>query len=201
MRLCILMLIFLLVPLESTQAETASFKIQSDHKFKVQISFFSQNRSHEWPGGGRSYNLNDSEEHTFNLTCNKGEKICYGAWETGSSSPYWGSGPGNRQACTNCCVVCGHAAVKSARLYYTGESNVSEHGELEQGLGSDSTADAVDSFVRGATGIMSNQPRGGGYRPRAHAPQQPSAMSRGNAMRRDGTVVPCTPGAGSCAWR
>ncbi len=67
------------------------FRVTSNHPNKVQISYYSQTRrGQSWPGGDQAYSLNDSLAHSHVLSCNAGEKICYGAWVTGQSSPYWG---------------------------------------------------------------------------------------------------------------
>ncbi len=94
----------------------ATFEIRSLYKYKVQISFFSQDRDHSWPGGDRSYNLHDSKMHRFKLTCERGEKICYGAWETEDEDTYWGVGPDDDESCDNCCLVCGSGQVKKIDL-------------------------------------------------------------------------------------
>jgi hypothetical protein len=86
--------------------EDLTFRMKSNHRNKVQVEFYSQNRNHAWPGGNKAYNIDDYEVHSFRLTCNRGEKICYGAWVTGNSSRYWGVGINNRQRCSNCCYTC-----------------------------------------------------------------------------------------------
>jgi hypothetical protein len=64
-------------------AESMTWTVTSDYKFRSQIEFYSQNRSMAWPGGGTVYTLNDYAPHKFTLACRRGEKICYGAWATG----------------------------------------------------------------------------------------------------------------------
>lgn len=83
--------------------------MRSGYQYRVQLEFYSQSRSHEWPGGGEAWGLNDYETHNFTLRCNTGEKICYGAWVTGNSNRYWGVGANNRHGCTGCCATCGSA--------------------------------------------------------------------------------------------
>ena len=90
----------------SAQHETIQFRVKSNYAYQVQLSFYSQDRNIVWPGGGRAYTLNDSNVHTYNLTCVGGERICYGAWVTGNANKYWGVGYQNKQRCSNCCWVC-----------------------------------------------------------------------------------------------
>ena len=92
-------------------AENVTFNIKSNHPNKVQVEFYSQNRNHAWPGGNKAYNLNDYDMHNYRLTCNAGEKICYGAWVSGNSSKYWGVGMNNRQRCSNCCTTCNGGSI------------------------------------------------------------------------------------------
>lgn len=74
---------------------------------RVQVEFYSQSYSRAWPGGGRAYTLADSEYHEYKINCQKGEKICYGAWRENNSKSYWGVGANDHDGCTNCCMTCG----------------------------------------------------------------------------------------------
>ena len=84
-----------------------TWKVRSSYDYKVQIEFYSMDRKAAWPGNGRAYNLDDSQRHNFTLRCVAGEKICYGAWATGSKTPAWGVGPNNTLRCNDCCHICG----------------------------------------------------------------------------------------------
>jgi hypothetical protein len=87
-------------------AENEIFRVKSMSESKVQVQFFSMDRHHRWPSVDRAYDLNDYKEHEFKLGCINGEKICYGAWVTGTSSRYWGVGSNGKAACTGCCYTC-----------------------------------------------------------------------------------------------
>lgn len=104
------------------------FALKSSHRYRVQASFYSKNRGHEWPGEGRAYNLNDSQMHKYRLTCQPGEQICFGAWETGNANTYWGVGPDDKYGCKGCCAVCGSTTVHSHNLIYTGSGGNSSNG-------------------------------------------------------------------------
>jgi hypothetical protein len=88
-------------------AETMDWRVKSNYRYKVQVAFYSQTRSHEWPGGGEAYNLNDSDTHLYSLSCVEGEKICLGGWVTGNAGKYWGVGFKSRHGCKSCCYICG----------------------------------------------------------------------------------------------
>lgn len=96
-----------LVQPPKASAEEMLWRVKSNYKFKVQVAFYSQTRSHEWPGGGDAYNINDYKTHDYNLECEDGEKICLGAWVTGNAKKYWGVGYKNKNGCKGCCYVCG----------------------------------------------------------------------------------------------
>ena len=94
--------------LSSVKAETETWRIRSFHPYTAQLEFYSQDRKGlVWPGRGQVYALRDSSFHTYSLECNPGERICWGAWDTGSGSPYWGVGRNSRHGCTGCCWTCG----------------------------------------------------------------------------------------------
>jgi hypothetical protein len=79
--------------------------------WEAQIEFKSQNRNHVWPGFGKAYTLDDSAEHTHTLSCQTGERICYGAWTVANGNltgrHYWGDGHDHNRGCHNCCWICG----------------------------------------------------------------------------------------------
>ncbi|MBX9589575.1 MAG: hypothetical protein K2X43_09735 [Hyphomonadaceae bacterium] len=88
-------------------ATTMTWTVKSMYQYKVQIAFYSRERNHEWPGSGQAWDLNDYNNHTYTLNCQRGEKICFGAWVTGNASKYWGVGFGGKQGCSSCCFHCG----------------------------------------------------------------------------------------------
>ncbi len=92
------------------------WRIQSEHPSVVSLEFYSQDRNRVWPGGGEVYVIKDWDTHTYSLTCNDDEKICYGAWVRNESSTYWGAGSDGGEACDNCCAVCGHGELKTQVL-------------------------------------------------------------------------------------
>ncbi len=98
-----------LILTESSSAAEMTWIVQSEYPYKVQIEFYSQNYSRSWPGNGRAWGLDDDAEHRFTLSCRVGEKICYGAWETGGGNGRaWGVGPDDENSCNHCCHVCGN---------------------------------------------------------------------------------------------
>ena len=101
----------------ATQASAAElvWRFQSKHPNHVSLEFYSQDRSQVWPGGGGVYVIKDWATHTYSLTCDDGEKICYGAW-VNDSSTYWGKGYDGAEACGSCCAVCGRGDVKTKVL-------------------------------------------------------------------------------------
>jgi hypothetical protein len=64
-----------------SQSEEYWFKVRSLHPNAVHMKFYSQTRKgHEWPTSKTAWNLPDDEVHALGMTCNKNEKICWGAW-------------------------------------------------------------------------------------------------------------------------
>lgn len=91
-------------------ADVYTFKIRSLHPNAVQIKFYSQTRKgHQWPTSKLAWDLVDDEVHALGITCNNGEKICWGAWVKGSNRPEWGVGVGGTDGCQACCFTCQNA--------------------------------------------------------------------------------------------
>lgn len=91
------------------------FEIENGDPHDLQVSFYSQSRNAAWPGGTQIYVLPALETREFPLKCVEGEKICYGIWRENGDLTYWGKGRENKQACSNCCSLCG-AGLHSVRL-------------------------------------------------------------------------------------
>ncbi len=89
-------------------ADNLRWTIRSDYPHIVSLEFYSQDYSRAWPGDGEVYILNDYDVHEYNLSCETGETICYGAWVRGNSNRYWGVGLDNSQGCNDCCYTCGY---------------------------------------------------------------------------------------------
>ena len=102
---------------ETQQNHTLTFKFKSDYKYKVQVAFFAQDRTHVWPGRGEAYNLDDSRVHEIRLSCMRHEKICYGGWVTGSGKLFWGAGSDGKRACEGCCYRCDNDETPVIRLH------------------------------------------------------------------------------------
>lgn len=97
-------------------AADVTFMMQNNHPNAVEVELYSQDRNHVWPGDGQVYILDDGETKQMPLSCEEGEKICYGAWIQGDRDTYWGVGPGNNQACDDCCYTCTGGATETINL-------------------------------------------------------------------------------------
>ena len=93
-----------------------TFMMRNNHANAVEVELYSQDRDHVWPGDGEVYVLDDGETKQMPLSCQEGEKICYGAWIQGDQETYWGVGPGNQQACDDCCYTCTGGATETIDL-------------------------------------------------------------------------------------
>ena len=88
-------------------ADSLVWTVKSSYRHRVQIAFYSQSRTVEWPGNGQAWEVNDYDTHRYSLTCITGETICFGAWVTGDPGVYWGLGAHRERSCDRCCYVCG----------------------------------------------------------------------------------------------
>ena len=109
-----------------TNNSTLRFSIKSDlsmmiHLLNIHVKFYSQDRNVSWPGRGKVYPIRDYELHSYNLSCQAGEKICYGAWthpfdnSKASEYIYWGVGR-NNESCKNCCYICNGDSTGTIKL-------------------------------------------------------------------------------------
>jgi len=115
LALACLLGIFAAALIQPTQsaAGTLEWQVKSNYRYKANIKFYSQTRNHVWPNSREAWVLDDYKTHTYTLECLKSEKICFGAWATGSDKTYWGVGHGDKHGCSNCCHTCGDNARRS----------------------------------------------------------------------------------------
>ena len=94
-----------LVTTTTAQADNLTFKVQSNSDTVLRIAFYSTARNVFWPGGNRSYILEDYAVHDIKLNCQRNERICYGAWED-DGDRHWGVGRAREFGCKTCCYTC-----------------------------------------------------------------------------------------------
>ena len=97
-------------------AADVTFEMKNSHPNAVEVELYSQDRDHVWPGNNQVYLLDDGETKQIPLSCDQGEKICYGAWISGDKSTYWGTGPDNAETCSDCCYTCSGGSTEEIDL-------------------------------------------------------------------------------------
>lgn len=88
----------------AAQADDMGFVFQNEHDKAVAIELHGKDQV--WPGGDKVYLLDAGSIKEVTVSCNPGEKICYGAWIAGNDSIPFGVGPDNNRSCSNCCYIC-----------------------------------------------------------------------------------------------
>ena len=90
----------------AAHAGDVTFQIKNSHPNAMRLELYSQDRDYVWPGNGKDFYLDDGETKELPISCEDGEKICYGGWVTGNAKLYWGRGGDGKQACSGCCYTC-----------------------------------------------------------------------------------------------
>lgn len=93
---------------EVATAASSLVYVTSNYPYTVELKFYSKTRNHVWPDANRVWVLDDDKTYVFNLGCQRGEKICYGAWPQGNIRRYWGTGYNATEGCDTCCFICGN---------------------------------------------------------------------------------------------
>ncbi len=91
----------------SASAGTLDWRIKSEYRYIVYVRFFSDKYNRSWPGGDEAYVLKDSNNHLMRLSCESGEKICFGGFTDNESGSEWGVGRYGDSGCEKCCRTCG----------------------------------------------------------------------------------------------
>ncbi|TIO47373.1 MAG: hypothetical protein E5X80_31870 [Mesorhizobium sp.] len=107
----------LAVTVSSTaQAGDVTFQIKNSHPNAMRVELYSQDRDYVWPGNGKDFYLDDGETKELPISCEDGEKICYGARVDGDEETYWGVGPNNKEDCDDCCYTCSGGQTEEINL-------------------------------------------------------------------------------------
>ncbi|TPI26635.1 hypothetical protein FJW08_27145 [Mesorhizobium sp. B3-2-1] len=70
------------------------------------VELFSRDRETVWPGSDKVFLVDPGSQKSVPISCNQGERICYGAWVDGNDKISAGVGPDNDQPCDTCCFIC-----------------------------------------------------------------------------------------------
>ena len=114
----------------SAEEGRATFKLTNKAPNAVMVRFFSRTRPVVWPDPNHHELLNDDAQHSFALSCQVGEEICYGASDSVSNKRYWGVGLNGNMGCKDCCLTCGNNVASSWSLMDAGsQSNGRSDGD------------------------------------------------------------------------
>jgi ferredoxin-like protein FixX len=89
------------------QSGDATFKLTNNARFTIMVKVFSQSRNWEWPSTTKHWPLDDSAQHSLRISCQDGEKVCYGGAFSSDDKTHWGVGFKGNKSCGNCCLTCG----------------------------------------------------------------------------------------------
>jgi len=94
------------------------FKNNTDHELAVKLySSDRRNQNWQWPTSSTNWVLDPYDiTRTYDISCNYGEKICWGAWRTENTTIFYGVGHSLVQPCTGCCFHCGQGDVPTQNL-------------------------------------------------------------------------------------
>lgn len=72
----------------------------------VHVKMYARQRGIWWPTASTNWRMDGVGPHSFAISCRAGEKVCYGAWRSGNTDRYWGTGFQDRHGCDGCCYTC-----------------------------------------------------------------------------------------------
>jgi len=87
-------------------AADMAFFVKNLRSQGVAVELFSRDRDTVWPGGDKVFLVEPGTRKSIPITCNAGERICYGAWVNGNDAISAGVGPDNDRKCDDCCFTC-----------------------------------------------------------------------------------------------
>ena len=97
-------------------AAEMSFYIDNQQNYDVAVELYGERPGRVWPGNDKVYLIEKGYRKSVPVTCDAGERICYGAWRVGNDRVFFGSGPDNAYRCTDCCFICLQSDTATIRL-------------------------------------------------------------------------------------
>lgn len=86
---------------------TFTFYNRNSSGQEIDFKFFSKTRNWVWPGATTYWIIPpDRKQYVVKLICQRGEKVCFGAWWKANPNHYWGVGQGGNKGCSSCCYIC-----------------------------------------------------------------------------------------------
>ena len=87
-------------------AADVSLYVKNQRSDGVALELFSRDRDTVWPGGDKVFLIDPRARKSVPISCNQGERLCWGAWVNGNDRLSAGVGPDNDQPCDTCCFIC-----------------------------------------------------------------------------------------------
>lgn len=80
---------------------------QNNYGRKIEYKLYSMRRQWTWPGGNGVFVLPANRDtYKTKIQCQRGERVCYGAWQANNRNVFWGVGYNARYNCRDCCFTC-----------------------------------------------------------------------------------------------
>jgi hypothetical protein len=111
-----LFIIMLFAGSRAAYSGDVTFTLSDQGVYSVQVKVFSQSRNWQWPSATTHYDLKDDGKHSIHISCQNGEKVCYGASYSANNKTYWGVGLKGDKPCAGCCLTCGSGVKHSWNL-------------------------------------------------------------------------------------
>lgn len=73
-------------------ADRVTFRFNKSYPGTVYVRLYSLDREQIWPASGKAYAIEDYGVQDISVQAKPGERICYGAWVSGSRDDFWGAG-------------------------------------------------------------------------------------------------------------
>lgn len=111
-------IVLLAAAMVATPASAAdmAFYLRNQSAGAVAVELHSAARAYSWPGDDKVYRLDKAERKSVPISCEAGERICYGAWVVGDDRTFWGIGPDRDQQCEDCCWICVEKATETVDI-------------------------------------------------------------------------------------
>ena len=108
-------LAFLLLTTPAFAADMSVF-VRNQRSDNVAVELFSRDSQKVWPGGDKVFLIRPGAKKSVPISCEPGERICWGAWVVGNDKVTAGVGPDNDQPCDQCCFICTEHSTETVDL-------------------------------------------------------------------------------------
>jgi hypothetical protein len=98
-------------------AKSFRFQFRNVSGSPIEFQLYADGRNNIWPSYNQVWSVPaDGRTYHYDISCVRGENVCFGAWILGRTDIAYGVGKDNVSRCSDCCFKCTGSRTKVIKL-------------------------------------------------------------------------------------